>query len=293
MARAYGERVLYPGSRHRQQRPLLHRPRRQRAPVRAPRPHRPPRARLQPALDRHRTGQPRALSGLAGLAAARRWTSAYTAGADRGAGRAAADAAGAAAGAALHRRARGPGHRPRSKPATTPTCRCSASAIPDRCFPGRRCWRSRPAAPAVACRSAPGRDRVLPRRASRPGALLQQVGAWRISYTIRAMPACLTRSPTVSELIELLSLERLEDNLFRGQSRDIGTKYVFGGQVLGQALSAAQATMDRQPRARAFAARLFPARRRHRPRRSSTTSTAPATAAASRCAASPRSSTAR
>src|SRR6476620_3278294 len=48
----------------------------------------------------------------------------------------------------------------------------------------------------------------------------------------------------VSELIELLSLERLEDNLFRGQSRDIGTKYVFGGQVLGQALSAAQATMD-------------------------------------------------
>ena len=52
----------------------------------------------------------------------------------------------------------------------------------------------------------------------------------------------------VSELIELLSLERLEDNLFRGQSRDIGTKYVFGGQVLGQALSAAQATMT-EPRA--------------------------------------------
>ncbi len=51
--------------------------------------------------------------------------------------------------------------------------------------------------------------------------------------------------PVVSELIELLSLERLEDDLFRGQSRDIGTKYVFGGQVLGQALSAAQATVDR------------------------------------------------
>ncbi|OHE86261.1 MAG: acyl-CoA thioesterase II [Lysobacterales bacterium RIFOXYA1_FULL_68_6] len=55
------------------------------------------------------------------------------------------------------------------------------------------------------------------------------------------MPAT---EPVVSELIELLSLERLEDNLFRGQSRDIGTKYVFGGQVLGQALSAAQATVD-------------------------------------------------
>jgi len=48
----------------------------------------------------------------------------------------------------------------------------------------------------------------------------------------------------VSELIELLTLERLEDNLFRGQSRDIGTKYVFGGQVLGQALSATQATLE-------------------------------------------------
>ncbi|MBD7921797.1 acyl-CoA thioesterase II [Xanthomonas sp. CFBP 8703] len=56
-------------------------------------------------------------------------------------------------------------------------------------------------------------------------------------------------APVVSELIELLSLERLEDNLFRGQSRDIGTKYVFGGQVLGQALSAAQATVDNGRRA--------------------------------------------
>ena len=54
-----------------------------------------------------------------------------------------------------------------------------------------------------------------------------------------------TPGPVVSELIDLLSLERLEDDLFRGQSRDIGTKYVFGGQVLGQALSAAQATVDR------------------------------------------------
>ena len=61
------------------------------------------------------------------------------------------------------------------------------------------------------------------------------------------MPNAPVHAP-VSELIELLSLERLEDNLFRGQSRDIGTKYVFGGQVLGQALSAAQATLA-EPRA--------------------------------------------
>ena len=48
----------------------------------------------------------------------------------------------------------------------------------------------------------------------------------------------------VAELIDLLQLEQLEDNLFRGQSRDIGTRFVFGGQVLGQALAAAQQTVD-------------------------------------------------
>ena len=50
----------------------------------------------------------------------------------------------------------------------------------------------------------------------------------------------------VDELVSLLTLERLEENLFRGQSRDIGTKYVFGGQVLGQSLSAAQQTVDNE-----------------------------------------------
>ncbi|MDO4222641.1 MAG: acyl-CoA thioesterase II [Acinetobacter sp.] len=47
------------------------------------------------------------------------------------------------------------------------------------------------------------------------------------------------------ELIDLLSLERLEDNLFRGQSRNLVGKRVFGGQVLGQALRAAAYTTDR------------------------------------------------
>ena len=50
-------------------------------------------------------------------------------------------------------------------------------------------------------------------------------------------------NPVVGELIDLLQLERIEENLFRGQSRDIGTRFVFGGQVLGQALSAAQRTV--------------------------------------------------
>src|SRR3546814_17117730 len=53
--------------------------------------------------------------------------------------------------------------------------------------------------------------------------------------------------PVVSELFELLSLERLEDKLFRGQSRYLGSKYVFGGQVLGLAQSEAHGKMP-QPR---------------------------------------------
>jgi len=51
---------------------------------------------------------------------------------------------------------------------------------------------------------------------------------------------------TTQVLVELLRLEQLEDNLFRGQSRDVGSRSVFGGQVLGQALAAAQATVDEQ-----------------------------------------------
>ena len=38
--------------------------------------------------------------------------------------------------------------------------------------------------------------------------------------------------------------DRLEVNLFRGESRDIGSPQVFGGQVLGQALRAAYATVE-------------------------------------------------
>lgn len=49
--------------------------------------------------------------------------------------------------------------------------------------------------------------------------------------------------PRLEELVRLLELERLEDDLFRGESRDIGSPQVFGGQVLGQALSAASATV--------------------------------------------------
>lgn len=49
---------------------------------------------------------------------------------------------------------------------------------------------------------------------------------------------------TIDELITLLTLERLEANLFRGFNQDIGSPNVFGGQVLGQAMAAASATVE-------------------------------------------------
>jgi acyl-CoA thioesterase-2 len=48
----------------------------------------------------------------------------------------------------------------------------------------------------------------------------------------------------LADLQQQFELERLEVNLFRGQSRDTGSPQVFGGQVLGQALKAASATIE-------------------------------------------------
>ncbi len=48
----------------------------------------------------------------------------------------------------------------------------------------------------------------------------------------------------LDDLVKVMTLERLELDLFRGESRDIGSPQVFGGQVLGQALMAATATVE-------------------------------------------------
>jgi acyl-CoA thioesterase-2 len=48
----------------------------------------------------------------------------------------------------------------------------------------------------------------------------------------------------VQDLLAVLDLERLEVNLFRGRSPQIGRGRVFGGQVIGQALVAACRTLD-------------------------------------------------
>lgn len=47
----------------------------------------------------------------------------------------------------------------------------------------------------------------------------------------------------LDELIHLLALERIEVNLFRGQTKDPGWGVLYGGHVLGQALSAATQTV--------------------------------------------------
>jgi len=47
----------------------------------------------------------------------------------------------------------------------------------------------------------------------------------------------------LEELLRLLNLEKVEENIFRGQSQDLGYGNVFGGQVIGQSLSAASRTL--------------------------------------------------
>ena len=47
----------------------------------------------------------------------------------------------------------------------------------------------------------------------------------------------------LADLISLLGLERLDRDLYRGRSQDLGWGAIFGGQVVGQALSAAAQTV--------------------------------------------------
>ncbi|WP_020577654.1 acyl-CoA thioesterase II [Actinopolymorpha alba] len=49
---------------------------------------------------------------------------------------------------------------------------------------------------------------------------------------------------SLDELLDLLDLEQIEDNLFRGRQPETRLQRVFGGQVAGQALVAATRTME-------------------------------------------------
>ena len=50
--------------------------------------------------------------------------------------------------------------------------------------------------------------------------------------------------PELKDLLDLLDLEQIEVNMFRGVSPDDGWQRVFGGQVIGQALVAASRTVE-------------------------------------------------
>src|SRR6266704_1028862 len=50
-------------------------------------------------------------------------------------------------------------------------------------------------------------------------------------------------SDSLEELLDLLNLEQIEVNIFRGRSPDETVQRVFGGQVAGQALVAAGRTV--------------------------------------------------
>ena len=65
----------------------------------------------------------------------------------------------------------------------------------------------------------------------------------------------------LDDLVDLLDLEPIEVNLFRGMSPDENRQRVFGGQVAGQALVAAARTVEDPPAPRALVARVLPSSR--------------------------------
>ncbi|MGF1682549.1 acyl-CoA thioesterase II [Photobacterium minamisatsumaniensis] len=59
-------------------------------------------------------------------------------------------------------------------------------------------------------------------------------------------------SKELNELLTLLHLEQLEQGLFRGQSEHLGLPQVYGGQVIGQSLSAAKETVEESRQVHSF-----------------------------------------
>jgi acyl-CoA thioesterase-2 len=55
-----------------------------------------------------------------------------------------------------------------------------------------------------------------------------------------------TTPDVAEELLDILELERIEDNLFRGRNDSVHTMRLFGGQVLAQAVSAAFNTVPEE-----------------------------------------------
>ena len=51
----------------------------------------------------------------------------------------------------------------------------------------------------------------------------------------------------IDDLLQILDLERIEHNIYRGRSPQVGWQRVFGGLVISQALVAAARTVDDRP----------------------------------------------
>ena len=56
----------------------------------------------------------------------------------------------------------------------------------------------------------------------------------------------LNMGKVLNDLLDLLSLEKIEENLFKGESQDLSLGAVFGGQVMAQAISAAKETVSQE-----------------------------------------------
>jgi acyl-CoA thioesterase-2 len=59
------------------------------------------------------------------------------------------------------------------------------------------------------------------------------------------MPRPAKNLTSMEHLIDVLDLEQIEENLFRGESPDVGWQRLFGGLVISQALAATQRTVPR------------------------------------------------
>ncbi|MFT6985629.1 MAG: acyl-CoA thioesterase-2 [Psychromonas sp.] len=59
-------------------------------------------------------------------------------------------------------------------------------------------------------------------------------------------------SKVLNDLLSQLRLEKLEENLFRGECQDLGLGVAFGGQVMAQALSAAKETVQNEQQVHSF-----------------------------------------
>ena len=70
---------------------------------------------------------------------------------------------------------------------------------------------------------------------------IEKKGRYNWRYSILKEVAM---SKVLDDLLSLLTLETIEKGIYRGQSQDLGFRALFGGQVLGQALSAAQETVE-------------------------------------------------